>query len=356
MEEYEIGRFRAMCGGVFRRVMQVTRAKVAVEPIIVELGIVGVSLVLLYAWHTKMTIGDFFAFALALMMMYDPVKKLGNIHVAIQHSSAAADRIFEIVDTEISVPELPAACVFEGPVEQVAFEDVSFSYGGEPVLEGINVSVRRGQRLALVGSSGSGKTTLVSLIPRFFDVTGGRILLNGRDLREYTLKSLRAQMGLVTQDTFLFNDTVANNIGYGSPGATREQIEDAARRAHAHDFILQMPQGYETWIGERGVRLSGGQQQRLAIARAILRNPPILILDEATSALDTESERQVQAALNELMESRTVFVIAHRLSTIVHSNRILVLDHGRIAEQGSHADLLAHGGLYKRLYDLQFQV
>ncbi|MBU1692471.1 MAG: ATP-binding cassette domain-containing protein [Verrucomicrobia bacterium] len=232
---------------------------------------------------------------------------------------------------------------------------MSFAYDDEPILRGIRLKVEAGQRIAIVGSSGSGKTTMMGLVPRFFDVTAGRVLLNGRDIRAFTMDSLRRQIGMVTQDTFLFNDTVARNIAFGRMEATREEIEQAARRAHALDFILDLPQGFETVIGERGVRLSGGQCQRLSIARAILRNPPILILDEATSALDTESERQVQAAIEEIMTDRTVFAIAHRLSTIMHADRIIVLDGGVIVEEGTHGELLEKGGLYKRLYDMQFQ-
>ena len=355
MEDYERGRFNRQSHSVFRRIMQVTRARVATEPLVFELAIVGISMVLIYARWRGMTIDQFFTFAAALVMMYDPVKKLGNINMVIQHSSAAADRVFEVIDTVVTVKDAPDAATFAPPVRSVRFEDVRFAYDHQPVLNGITLEVPAGMRLAIVGGSGSGKTTLVSLIPRFFDVTGGQILLNGLDLRSLSMQSLRAQMGLVTQDTVLFNDTIANNIAYGSSDVTRERIEDAARRAHAHAFILQQQEGYETMIGERGVRLSGGQCQRLAIARAVLRNPPILLLDEATSALDTESERQVQAALDELMEHRTVFVIAHRLSTIMRADRIIVLDRGTIVESGTHDQLMTQGGTYKRLYNLQFE-
>lgn len=355
MEDYERGRFNESSGSVFRRIMRLTRARIAVEPIIVVFAVVWVSLLLIYGWWARMPVQDFLTFAAALVVMYDPAKKLGNLHMNIQHSAAAADRIFELLDSEVSVREAPDAAVFEGPVHEVAFEDVGFAYEGEPVLRGIRMNVPAGRRIALVGASGSGKTTLVSLLPRFFDATRGRVTLNGRDVRGFTLRSLRAQMGLVTQETVLFNDTVAANIAYGRPDMPREKIEDAARRAQADGFIRELPQGYDTVIGERGVRLSGGQRQRLAIARAILRNPPVLILDEATSALDTESERLVQAALDNLMTGRTVFVIAHRLSTITGADRILVMDRGIVAEEGTHAELLEQGGIYRRLYDLQFQ-
>jgi subfamily B ATP-binding cassette protein MsbA len=353
-EAFERTRFAVQSREVFRRIMQVTRARAAMEPIIVELGIFGVSLLLVYAWYVKMPIGDFFAFAIALMLLYDPVKRLGGLHIAIQQSCAAADRIFEIIDAPITVCEAPGAGLLEPEIRDIRFDRVGFAYDSAPVLQDINLTVRAGECVALVGGSGGGKTSLVSLVPRFFDAGSGTVSVNGRDVRDLTLQSLRSRIGVVTQDTFLFNDTVANNITYGRTGDSREAVEAVARRAHAHEFIVEMPQGYDTVVGERGVRLSGGQRQRLAIARALMRNPPILILDEATSALDTESERLVQAALEDLMVGRTVLVIAHRLSTVQRATRILVLDRGRIVEEGRHEELLARGGIYRRLYDLQF--
>lgn len=355
MEDYERRRFNASARSVFSRTMRVTRARASVEPIIVFISVVGLSLVLLYARLTHMTVDSFLAFAAALVALYDPVKKLSKVQMSIQQSSAAAERIFEVMDAEITVKDAPGAGEFDEPVREVRFENVSFAYDTAPVLDRIHLAVTAGQLVAIVGSSGAGKSTLVSLLPRFYDVSSGRLLINGRDVREFTLKSLRRRIGIVTQETFLFNDTVAANIAYGTADAPRAAVEEAARRAHAHDFIREMPEGYDTVIGERGVRLSGGQCQRLAIARAILRNPPILILDEATSALDTESERQVQAALEDLMAGRTVFAIAHRLSTIMHAHRIVVLDKGAIVEEGAHKELLERGGLYKYLYDLQFK-
>ncbi len=355
MEDYERNRFAHSAGQVFRRVMQVARTRAAIEPVIVQLGVFCVVLVLIYAWRVRMSVDDFFAFALALMLFYDPVKRLGSIHVTIQQSSAAADRIFDLLDTPVGIRDRTDAMVFDEPIREVRFDKVAFDYGDGPVLTDVSLAVPSGRRLAIVGSSGSGKSTLVSLLPRFFDVTSGRVLINERDIRDFTIASLRSRMALVTQETILFNDTIAHNIAYGAPHRDRVAIEDAARRAHADGFIRRLPEGYETNIGDRGVRLSGGERQRIAIARALLRDAPILILDEATSALDTESERLVQAALDELMANRTVFVIAHRLSTIVGADEIIVLDGGRIVEQGTHAELLARGGSYRRLYDMQFE-
>lgn len=355
MEPYEISRFLERCRGVFSRAMKVTRARASVEPIIVFISLLGFAAILVYARWAQMTFDEFFSFGAALVAMYDPVKRLSKVHLNIQQSSAAADRIFELLDEPVQVTEKPDALAFSEPLQSVQFENVSFTYGESPVLEGITFTAQRGQVVALVGSSGSGKTTLVSLLPRFYDVTGGLLRINDHDVRDITLASLRRQIGIVTQETVLFNDTVARNIAYGQENPSRESIEDAARRANAHEFIEALPEGYETIIGERGMRLSGGQRQRLAIARALLRNPPILILDEATSALDTESERLVQGALDALMAGRTVLAIAHRLSTVQHADRILVLDRGRIAESGTHAELLAREGLYRRLYEMQFQ-
>jgi subfamily B ATP-binding cassette protein MsbA len=355
MEPYEIARFSERCRGVFSRAMKVTRARASVEPIIVLISLLGFALILVYARWSHMTFDEFFSFGAALVAMYDPVKRLSKVHLNIQQSSAAADRIFEMLDEPIVVKEKPGALVFQEPLQAVRFEKVSFSYGEGQVLRDISFAAGRGQVVALVGSSGSGKTTLVSLVPRFYDVTGGCIRINEHDVRDLTLASLRRQLGMVTQETVLFNDTVARNVSYGEETVTREAVVDAARRANAHEFIEALPEGYDTVIGERGMRLSGGQRQRLAIARALLRNPPILILDEATSALDTESERLVQGALETLMAGRTVLAIAHRLSTVQHADCILVLDQGRIAESGTHTELLARGGLYRRLYEMQFQ-
>jgi subfamily B ATP-binding cassette protein MsbA len=354
MEGYEIRRFMEQTHAFCGRVTRVAKAMAMVEPIMVFISTVAVSAVLVYVHLVEMTMDEFFAFVTALFLMYEPAKKLSRLHVNIQQTSAAAERIFEVLDTKSSVVDRPGARALSEAVSEIVFDHVSFAYGDSVVLDDVSFSVRAGERVALVGSSGAGKTTLVNLLPRFYDPTGGSVSVNGMDIRDLTLSSLRARIGLVTQETFLFNDTVAHNIGYGSDSVSIEAIQHAAMQAHADDFIRRMPEGYDTVIGERGIRMSGGQRQRLAIARAIMRNPPILILDEATSALDTESERMVQAALDELMAGRTVLAIAHRLSTIASCDRILVMDSGKLIEEGTHDELLRRGGTYKRLYDMQF--
>lgn len=354
MEPYEQQRFHDQNRMFFSRIMKVTRARAAIEPIIVFITTLGFSLLLVYVWKVGMTAGEFITFAGAMVMLYTPVKKLSRVHLQIEQAAASAERIFDVLDTVIDVQDQPGAVAFDEPVQSITFDNVSFAYGEKPVLQNIQLAIPAGTRVAIVGGSGAGKTTLVSLLPRFYDPADGRVLFNGRDITSFTLASLRRQIGLVTQDTVLFNDSVANNIAYGTAAASRDDIIAAAQRANAHDFITAMPDGYDTVIGELGSRLSGGQRQRLAIARAILRNPPIMLLDEATSALDTESERLVQSALTELMRDRTVFAIAHRLSTVINSDLILVMDQGRIVESGRHEELVQHGGLYKKLYDLQF--
>jgi subfamily B ATP-binding cassette protein MsbA len=306
-----------------------------------------------------MTPGIFIAFIIAVFRLYDPVRKMAFFNNSFQQALGASQEIFRFIDEEDDIQERPDAIALPAFRERVRFENVCFSYVGAngpetEILHHVNLETRAGEVVAIVGSSGAGKTTLVNLIPRFFDVTSGAIKIDGHDIRDVTLASLRAQIGVVTQETILFNDTVRNNVAYGQPHVTEEAVIEAAKAALAHDFILRLPEGYDTMIGERGLRLSGGERQRIAIARALLKNAPILILDEATSSLDTESEALVQGALQNLISGRTVFVIAHRLTTVRHADRIVVLEGGRIADSGTHEDLLTRLGTYRKLYELQF--
>jgi subfamily B ATP-binding cassette protein MsbA len=324
------------------------------------LGGVGMAAALVYGSNQiadgRLTTGQFALFIGTLFLMYGPAKKLSRVNANLQQSIAAAERIFEMLDTHTEVGERPGAGPLAPFCDHIEFRDVAFGYDDGPgrILHDVSFKVRAGQMVAIVGRSGAGKTTLVNLLPRFYDVSRGEILIDGVDVRSVTLASLRSQIGIVTQDTVLFDDSIAGNIAYGSPEATREQIEAAARAANAHDFVVALPGGYDTMIGERGQRLSGGQRQRLAIARALLKNAPILVLDEATSALDTESELLVQEALANLIMNRTAFVIAHRLSTIRRADAIIVLERGSVVEIGRHDELLARpGGAYATLYQLQ---
>jgi subfamily B ATP-binding cassette protein MsbA len=300
-----------------------------------------------------LSFGAFALFMAALLSLIRPFKKLSQVNSIMQQAVAASSRIYEVLDTSPSIQEKPGAQELAPFKNNVVFENVWFSYGDQDILKGINLEVEKGQMLAVVGPSGVGKSTLVDLIPRFYDPGQGRILIDGIDIREAHLKSLRQQVGIVTQETILFNDTVKANIAYGSSLASQEDIEEAAMKAGAHDFIKNLSQGYDTFIGDRGMKISGGERQRIAIARALLKNPPILILDEATSQLDLKSERLVQAALDKLIEGRTVFVVAHRLSTVRNATKIVFLDEGRIVEEGSHEELLKRDGLYRCLYQIQ---
>lgn len=325
------------------------------------IGVIGVAAIIWYGGylviHGTMTPGAFFSFLTAMFMAYTPIRRLSGANNTVQQALAAAERVFDVLDMKTEEDRDQGRLELGRISRSLEFQGVTFRYEGHtaPALTGIDLSVEAGEVVALVGSSGSGKTTLVSLLPRFYEPTEGRILIDGTDIRSYTLSSLRLHIGIVSQDVVLFDDTIRNNIAFGRRGAADEDVVRAARLAYAHDFIERLPHGYATVIGEKGVKLSGGERQRLAIARAILRDPPLLILDEATSALDTESERVVQLALGNLMKDRTTLVIAHRLSTVQNADRIVVLDRGTIAEIGTHEALLRRGGIYKRLHSLQFQ-
>lgn len=358
MEQYEAKRFSDTIDRLFSVIAKDIKINSLQSPLMEFLGGLGITAVIWYGGHQvitgQSTPGIFFAFITSIIMIYNPIKGVSNINSPVQQGLAAATRIFSLLDTEPSIQDKTGAKELPLFQDNLAFNNVTFAYDGkQPVLNNINLTVRAGEVLALVGTSGGGKTSLVNLIPRFFDVDSGSITIDGNDIRGVTMKSLRNQIAIVSQQTILFNDTIRNNIAYGDPNRSMEEISAAARAAHALDFILDFPDGFDTVIGESGARLSGGQQQRLSIARALLKNAPILILDEATSALDTESEHEVQRALENLMKNRTTLVIAHRLSTIRNADRIIVIQDGRIAEEGSHDDLLAKGGLYQTLHRMQ---
>ncbi len=360
-EESEMARFQQSNRSFLSTTMKAIQVSSIGSSHMEVIGVIGVAAIIWYGGflviNGSMTPGEFFSFLTAMFMAYTPIRKLSGSNNQIQQALAAAERVFNVLDLKTEQDAEQGQLELPRIAQSVTFDDVTFHYESQsvPALNDINMTIHAGEMVALVGSSGSGKTTLVNLIPRFYEPTAGRILIDGIDTQSYTLHSLRSKIGMVSQDVVLFDDSIRNNIAFGREDATDEDIVQAARLAYAHDFVERLPQGYHTIVGEKGVKLSGGERQRLAIARAILRDPPLLILDEATSALDTESERVVQLALTNLMKDRTTVVIAHRLSTIQQADRIMVLARGSIVEVGTHDELLRRGGQYQRLHAMQFQ-
>jgi len=359
MQEYEIDKFKKGNHAYFDTVRRMIKINELSSPLLEFIGAIGIAAIIWYGGKQVIegatTIGAFFSFLTALFMLYTPISKLSRVYNKVQQALAAAQRIFDLIDTPSLINDKIDAVALQPLERGIDIRNVSFSYDpGKPVLLDINLHADKGEVIAFVGASGAGKTTLINLIPRFFEVADGEILFDGHDIRDVTIKSLRGQIGIVTQEIFLFHDTIRNNIAYGHTEAKMQEVERAAKAAYAHEFIMKMPDGYDTMIGERGVKLSGGQRQRISIARAIMKDPPVLILDEATSALDTESELMVQKAMSNLISGRTTLVIAHRLSTILNANKIVVLDKGKIIETGAHEQLLNQNGYYRRLFDLQY--
>ncbi len=358
MENYEQTRFARENRKLFEISMKSVRVRAISHPLMEVLGGLGIAFIVFYGGYNVIrgdaTPGTFFSFLTALLMLYEPVKRLSNVNNTVQQGLAAASRIFEILDTVPEIRNRAGARTLTNISKGIEYRDLSFKYEEDWVLKNINIKVKTGEVVAFVGASGGGKTTLLNLLPRFYDVTSGKVLIDDVDIRDFTVESLRGMIGIVTQQTILFNDTVKNNIAYGNIGQPFEEIVKAAEAAYAHNFIQNLPQGYDTVIGEQGAKLSGGERQRVSIARALLKNAPILILDEATSSLDSESEIEVQKALEYLMQGRTTLVIAHRLSTIRKANRIIVIVNGVIVEEGTHEELLERDGEYRKLYLLQF--
>lgn len=359
MEEYERTRIRIIAERIFTLVFKASRVRALSSPIMESLGGVAITMVIAYGGHQvihdNMDPGSFFSFITALLLAYEPMKRLANLNASLQEGLASAERLFQLMDRQPTIVDEPNSQPLNISGGRIRFENICFSYvTTKATLSGINFDVPAGKTVALVGPSGAGKSTILNLIPRFYDVDKGVITIDGTDIRDTTLKSLRRSMALVSQEITLFDDTIRANIAYGQKGASEDEIIQAAKNAAAHDFIVNMPEGYDTYVGESGTKISGGQRQRIAIARAMLKNAPILLLDEATSALDTESERSVQVALRRLMQGRTTLVIAHRLSTVIDADLIHVIDNGTVAESGSHKELIDKDGIYARLYHMQF--
>jgi len=359
MEEYEKTRFAKANDDYYDTVRRTIKVNEISSPLLEFIGAFGIAAIIWYGGSQVikggLTVGEFFSFLTALFMLYAPVSKLSRVNNKIQQALASATRIFEMMDADVTIKNAPGAKEIAPLSHGIEFINVLHSYeSGKNAVDGVSMKVSRGEIIAIVGSSGAGKTTLVNLIPRFIDPAEGKILFDGMDIREATLKSLRGQIGIVTQEVFLFHGTIRENIAYGRGDAPMDEVIKAAKAAFAHDFIMETPQGYGAMIGERGVKLSGGQRQRISIARAIMKDPAVMILDEATSALDTESEKMVQMALQNLMTGRTTFVIAHRLSTVLHADRIVAMDRGKILESGAHDELMKLDGYYRRLFELQF--
>jgi subfamily B ATP-binding cassette protein MsbA len=357
MEPYETERATKSINTVFKLMVKAAKVRALSSPIMELLGGFSMAFIIIYGGTRVMdeiiTTGAFFSFLTALMSLYRPIKGLANINNVLQEGLASAQRTFELMDQKAKIIDIENAKDLNLKKAEIEFKNITFSYGDDVVIKDFNLKITQGETIALVGSSGAGKTTILNMVPRFFDPSKGQVNISGQNIKTVSIKSLRENISLVTQDIAVFDDTVYNNIAYGRPSATKAEIIEAAKAAAAHEFINEMEEGYETRLGEDGNTLSGGQKQRIAIARAILKNAPILLLDEATSSLDTESEQQVQKALKSLMKGRTTLVVAHRLSTVVHADTICVMKKGKIIEQGSHSDLMAKQGAYKNLYKIQ---